>query len=327
MWRHDHRFELGHEGSGERRAWVVVGLTAAMMLAEIAAGIAFNSMALLADGWHMATHAGALTLAGLAYVFQRRHADNPDFAFGTGKVGSLAGFASAVALGIVALLMVWESGLRLIHPTPIAFGQALLVAAIGLGVNLVCAWLLGNVRSGERHDDRHDQAQPGRHGHEHHHVDHHGHDHNLRGAYLHVLADAFTSVTAIMALLSGMLIGWGWMDPAMGILGAGVILYWSRGLLRESGAALLDRGADPELAEGIKAAIEADADNKVVDLHIWRLAPAHDAAIVSLVTHNPRPPAHYKALVSKVRQFSHLTIEVNSRADKPAAIDQEGSRG
>jgi cation diffusion facilitator family transporter len=206
-WWYEHRFDLGYERQSEKRTWIVVGLTGVAMLAEIAAGIAFNSMALLADGWHMASHAGALTLSGLAYVFQRRHADNRNFAFGTGKVGSLAGFASAVALGIVAILMVWESLYRLLNPSPIAFVQALVVAVVGLAVNLASAVILGWSRPEHGHglsQKRGDGTARPETGEDRH---HHHHDHNLRAAYLHILADALTSVTAIAALLCGMFLG------------------------------------------------------------------------------------------------------------------------
>ncbi|RAU23413.1 cation transporter [Paramagnetospirillum kuznetsovii] len=293
-WQHAHKYFGGNEEAAERRTLIVVGLTVVMMVAEIAAGTLFNSMALLADGWHMSTHAGALGIAAFAYGFARRHAEDGRFTFGTGKVGVLGGFASAIILGIVALLMVWESASRLTETQTIGFDEALWVAVIGLVVNLVSALILGG------------------HGHEHHHDhhDHDHHDHNLRAAYIHVVADAVTSVLAIMALLLGKYLGWWWMDPVMGLVGAAVIAKWSWGLMAQTGAVLLDHNDDRELEEEVRAAIEGDADNRLTDLHLWRIGTGHWAAIVSVVTHEPRPPEHYKRLLAPVHELSHITIEV-----------------
>jgi cation diffusion facilitator family transporter len=282
------------EGAAERRTKIVVGLTVVMMVAEIAAGTVFNSMALLADGWHMSTHAGALSIAAFSYAFARQHADDPRFAFGTGKVGALGGFTSAIILCIVALLMVWESVSRLTVAQTIAFDEALWVAAIGLAVNLLSALILGG----------HGQD----HGHEHEHGHHH--DHNLRAAYLHVVADALTSVLAIIALFLGKFLGWWWMDPMMGLVGAVVIANWSWGLMRRTGAVLLDHSDDPGLRDEVRAAIEDDGDARLADLHLWQVGPGHWGAIVSIVTHTPRDPAHYKGLLAKVHELSHITIEV-----------------
>ena len=302
-WTHPHRFETGGEAAAERRTRIVVGLTLVMMVIEIAAGVLFNSMALLADGWHMATHAGALGITAFAYAYARRHADDPRFAFGTGKVGSLAGFASAVALAIVAALLIWESATRLLSVQVIAFDEALPVAVLGLLVNLASVAILGG--HAHSHDDDH--------GHEDHNHGH-AHDHNLRAAYLHVMADALTSVTAIAALLLGKYFGWWWVDPLMGIVGGTVILVWAWGLMRQSGATLIDM-SDQHLRQEVVDAIEGDADNKVADLHLWRVGPGHWAAIVSLVTHHPRSLEHYRALLAPVHEISHLTVEIQSRED------------
>ncbi|MDA8232234.1 MAG: CDF family Co(II)/Ni(II) efflux transporter DmeF [Magnetospirillum sp.] len=308
-WTHPHRYVAGSEERAERRTKAVVALTVAMMVAEITAGTLTNSMALLADGWHMSTHALALGIAAFAYSFARRHADDPRFTFGPGKVGVLAAFTSAVILGMVALLMVWESGNRLLATQTIAFDDALLVAVLGLAVNVASALLLAG-----DHEDHHGHGHYGHdhhgHGHGHGHGHHH-HDHNLRAAYTHVLADAFTSLLAIGALLCGKYMGWWWLDPAMGIVGAGVIANWAWTLLRRSGGALLDMNHDGGLAHEVRDAIEGDADNRVSDLHLWQVGPGHWAAIVSLVTHTPRAPDHYRALLAGVHELSHVTVEVH----------------
>ncbi|MGE5548728.1 MAG: CDF family Co(II)/Ni(II) efflux transporter DmeF [Solirubrobacterales bacterium] len=301
-WTHEHRFETGGERSAERRTGVVVALTVATMVAEIAAGTAFNSMALLADGFHMATHAFALGIAVSAYAFARKHATDTRFSFGTGKFGALAGFTSALILGVVALLMVWESGARLLSPQSIAFTEALVVAVVGLVVNLASAAILGQH---DHHADHHDDP------HGHGHADgHHHHDHNLRAAYIHVVADALTSVLAIAALLAGMTLGWWWMDPMMGLVGAAVISVWAVGLARRTGMVLLDMSHDPAVEAEIRALVEAE-DTRVSDLHVWQIGPGHWAAIVSVVTRTPRPPEHYRALLAPVHELSHVTVEVH----------------
>ena len=313
----------------ERRTWIVVGVTAAMMVGEVVGGSLYGSMALVADGWHMATHAAALTIAALAYRFARIHANDPRFVFGTGKVGELAAFASAVALGVAALMIGWESLLRLFNPRAIHFEQAIAIAVLGLIVNLASAALLhqgehghdhghghGSGRDHGRHDHAHD------HDHDHHDHDHHDHahdhdaqkhhhDNNLRAAYLHVLADALTSVAAIVALLSGRYLGWTFMDPLIGIAGAIVIAHWSVGLLRSAAASLLDMGNDPKMIERIRARLETGGD-RVCDLHLWRLAPGHQALMVSIVSSEPLPPAGYKAKLVQIRGLSHVTVEVNA---------------
>jgi cation diffusion facilitator family transporter len=311
--QHNHFFGQVSSES-EKRTRLVVGLTLVMMILEIAFGLWTGSMALLADGWHMGTHAGALGISLLAYWYARRHAEDRRFAFGTGKVGILGGYSSAIVLGIVALLMLYESVHRLIWPVDIRFGDALLVAVIGLAVNLVSAWLL--TAGGHSHHHHHHGGDEGVHGHAHSHG--HGHDHvhhdtNLRAAYLHVLADALTSVLAIVALLAGWLWGWAWMDPVMGILGVMVISKWAWGLLWESGHLLLDCDVHASgEADQVRAVIEADEDSAVSDLHIWPVGTTERAAIVSVVSHTPRRPDDYRQLLSQFPNLKHVTIEVHS---------------
>ena len=302
---HDHFFLGSNHQRNERKVWLVIALTASMMLVEIVAGTLYGSMALVADGWHMSTHAGAMLIAVLAYRFARRHAGNPRFTFGTGKLGDLAGFASAIVLALIALLIGWESLVRLTQPIHIDFNQAIAVAVVGLGVNLVCAWLLKD-----------DHAHHHHHGHEHHHSndEHHapgkGRDNNLRAAYLHVLADALTSVLAIVALLVGRSYGWLWADPAMGVVGALVIARWSWGLIRDSGSVLLDAAAEgQDVRQEIREAM-VPTGSQVTDLHVWQVGPGHFAAIVSLMAREPREPAHYKALLAHIHELSHVTVEV-----------------
>jgi len=303
--RHSHDFAIDHE-QAEKSTTRVMILTAAMMGVEIVAGAAFGSMALLADGWHMATHVAAFGIALFAYRYARSHAKNPQFTFGTGKVSVLGGFASAVALAVVALVMALESVLRMLEPQAIQFNQAIGVAAAGLAVNLASGWML---RGGRGHD--HD------HGHEHGH--HHDHDHNLRAAYLHVLADALTSVFAIVALGAGKYFGWVWLDPVMGLVGAAVITRWSWGLTRETSRILLDGGADPRTREAIRTAIERSADNRVADLHVWFVGPQHLSAAVSVVTHHPDSPERYKELLRDIPGLSHVLVEVNTCVDEACA--------
>ena len=303
---HDHAYESGHEREHERRTWIVVGITLIMMVAEITCGYVFHSMALLADGWHMSTHAGALGIAGFAYLFARKQAGNPRFTFGTGKVGALGGYTSAVILAVVACLVAAESLARLYSPVSIVFNDAIAVAALGFIVNMASAWLL---RGEHTHTHAHDHEHDHDHAHDHSHS--HEHDPNLRAAYLHVLADAVTSFLAILALLLGKLLGWVWLDPLVGLIGSAVIANWSLGLLRQSSALLLDNAPDGALAQAIRKAVEADADNQVTDLHLWHIAPGKLSAIISLVTDIPRPPAHYKTLLTGFDQLVHITVEVN----------------
>ena len=304
-WRHEHRFlDEAAVARNQRRVALVVGLTTVAMVLEIGAGWAFNSMALLADGWHMGSHAAALGITLFAYAYARKHATDARYTFGTGKVGVLGGFASALVLAVVALLMVWESVERLLSPLAIRFEEALVVATIGLGVNLASAWLL-------RHDHAPNEAAAHGHGHG------HGHDHNMRAAYLHVLADALTSVLAIGALVAGKVLGWTWTDPAAGLVGAAVIAWWARGLLLDTGRILLDGAVEDDERRAVQGLIEADADNRVVDLHMWRVGPGQTAAVVSLVTHYPRPPEHYRGLVAGRHGLIHVTVEVHTCDSEP----------
>jgi cation diffusion facilitator family transporter len=333
---HEHDFLGADHTRNERRTWAVIALTATMMVAEIIAGSVFGSMALLADGWHMATHAAALLISALAYRFARRRAHDPRFTFGTGKVGDLAGFASALILAIVALLILWESGQRIVAPVPISFAEAIAIAVLGLAVNVASAWLLVGDH-GHHHAHGHHHGHGHDHGHDHDHD--HGHDagpgllhtignpmaddtaatraghpapadHNLRAAYLHVLTDALTSVLAIAALAFGALFGWQWLDPAIGILGAALILRWSASLMADTGRILLDCvPPDPDLPARIRAAIETP-DTTVADLHVWQLGPGHLGAILAIRSAHPRPPADYRARLSNIPGLSHLTIEV-----------------
>jgi len=321
-WRHEHVFLGQHHARNEARTWAVVAITAAMMVAEIVGGSLFGSMALTADGWHMSTHAAALGVAGWAYLYARRRAHDPRYAFGTGKVGELAGFTSAVVLAIIAVLIAYESALRLLHPVAIAYGQAMAIAAVGLVVNVVSAWLLS---------DSHDHHHHG-HGHAHHEHDHHDHDHdhahdgdqhhhrdlNLRAAYMHVLADAATSVLAIASLGVGWMFGWSAADPIIGIVGAGVILSWSATLIRDAAAVLLDRVPLNGLDARIRRHLEIKGD-RIADLHVWRLGPGHHAAIVSVVSDRPQDPAVYKRRIAHLRGLSHVTVEVHPCPDHDKA--------
>lgn len=304
QFTHDHRFASDGEARSEQRTLWVVALTAVTMIAEILGGWWTGSMALLADGWHMGSHVAALGLAAFAYRFARTHAHDRRFSMGTGKVGSLTGFSSALLLGVIALLMIWESADRLADPVAIDYTAAIVVTLIGLAVNVASAFMLS---SGGHHHHHHDQGGD-HHDHDHRHDYHH--DHNLRAAYVHVLTDALTSVLALVALTGGLMLGLDWLDPLMGIVGAVVILWWARGLLRECARVLLDMEADPARAETIRKRIEADADNRVVDLHLWQVGTGHLALIVSLATHNPRPPHHYRALLRGIGKLSHCTFEV-----------------
>jgi cation diffusion facilitator family transporter len=305
-WRHEHVFLGEHHARNERRSWAVVALCGAMMIAEIIGGWLWGSMALIADGLHMSTHAGALVIAAFAYAYARRHARDERFTFGTGKLGDLAAFASAIVLAAIALLIGYESIERLVHPVPIAFDQAIPLAALGLGVNLLSAWLLhdGRDHAGE---DAHEHAHDGEHGHHHHDA-----DHNLRAAYVHVMADAAVSVLALIGLGAGRLLGWVWMDPMMGIVGMLVIANWSWNLVRVSGAVLLDMRPADGLAAEIARRLETGAHDRVADLHLWRVGPGHNAAVVSLVSDHPEPPATYKARLAGIPGLSHVTVEVHA---------------
>ncbi len=321
-WRHEHTFGTDVPASGERRTRWVVGLTLAMMAGEIVAGTVFGSMALLADGWHMGTHAAALGVTLFAYVYARRHAGDPRYTFGTGKVGALGGFASAVGLAVVALLVLAESARRLASPVAIRFDEAIAVAVLGLAVNLACAWLLRDHDPGHDHDHGHGHG----HAHDHDHDQEHGHagdpahgqhqDHNLRAAYLHVLADALTSVLAIVALVAGRSLGWTWMDPVMGMVGGAVIARWSWSLLRETALVLLDGEVPEARRRAMVAALEEDGAARVADLHVWRVGPRHLAAIVSVVSRAPRPPANYRARLAGFADLVHVTVEIHPAPER-----------
>lgn len=294
---HDHVF-LGkaHDQNARRTLWVVL-LTAGMMVVEIVAGVLFNSMALLADGFHMATHAGALGVAAIAYAYAKKHVNSRRYSFGTGKVGDLAGFASAMALGLVALGIALESAQRLLNPQSVAFGEATTIAAVGLLVNLASAWLLG---AGHHHGHGHSHD----HGHHHSHHDHH-HDNNLRSAYIHVLADALTSVLAIVALLGGRYLGWTWLDPVMGLVGAAVIAIWSWSLMRDTASVLLD-AHDTDLEQEIREFVEAPGDARITDLHVWRVGPGVHAAIVAVKGIDGDT---VRSRLHEVHEIAHLTVE------------------
>lgn len=317
---HHHVF-LGasHDANARRTLWVVA-LTATMMVGEIIAGYLTGSMALLADGFHMATHAGALSVAAIAYSYAKRHASDRRFSFGTGKVGDLAGFASALILAVIAIGIGVESVVRLFQPTTVAFTEATIVAAIGLAVNMASAFLLAGSHS---HDHGHSHSH-GHHAHGHGHHDHANNDHhdhpvagmrsqdnNLRAAYVHVLADALTSVLAIIALLSGRFLGWVWLDPVMGIVGALVIARWSWSLMRETAWVLLDR-TDEHVAEEIRELVEAPGDARIADLHVWRVGPDAHAGIVSVVAESAVDRAAVQARLKPVHELRHLTIEMRS---------------
>ncbi len=286
-WQHSHDFSVKNE-KGEQRTQYVLILTAITMIVEIIAGTVYGSMALLADGWHMGTHVAAFMIALFAYRYARKHVNNPAFAFGTGKVNVLGGFASAIALAVVALVMLVESLQRIVDPQTIHFNEAIAVASIGLLINVVSAFLLKDDHSYTHH-----------------------HDHNLKAAYLHVLADAMTSVLAIVALVSGKYFGWNWLDPIMGIVGAIIITRWSYGLLKQTSPILLDASIEEDHQRKIIEAIEKDSDNRISDFHVWKVGANHYAAIISLVTHYPCSTEHYKKLLNKFDKLSHVTIEVN----------------
>ena len=307
QFRHSHVFLGEAHERNERKTWTVIAICTAMMVAEIVGGLWFGSVALIADGLHMSTHAGALLIAALAYTYSRHYAEDARLAFGTGKLGDLAAFTSAIALAMIALLIGYESVERVIYPVPIAFNQAIPIAVVGLGVNLLSAFLLR-----DDHDHHHGHADHGDddHDHDHEHGSSHVHrDHNLRAAFVHVMADVAVSVLVIVGLVAGRQFGWVWMDPLMGLIATVVILSWSWTLIRSAGAVLLDVCPDPALSRKITARLEQGSD-RVSDLHLWRLGPGHLAAVVSLVTHEPRSPDQYKSRLSGLTGLSHVTIEV-----------------
>lgn len=302
QWDHAHDFGIDNKNR-ENKVWIVFWLTTIIMLLEITAGYWSGSMALLADGWHMGTHSAAFAIAIFAYWYAKKHASNKEFSFGTGKVTYLGGFASAVALAIVALMMAIESILRLIEPQAIHFNEAIIVAFIGLAVNVASVFVL--------HDDHH-------HHHHHHHHDHHshehdhGHDYNLKAAYFHVLADTLTSVLAIVALFTGKYFGWIWMDALMGIVGAAVISRWSYGLIKESSDVLLDKSVSMSSFNKVADVLKKENASIVSDLHIWKIASTHQAAILSVASKNPLEPSDYKQILERcLPRLSHVSIEIN----------------
>ena len=332
---HDHIFLGAAHEKNERRTWAVIALCAVMMVAEIVGGSLFGSLALVADGLHMSTHAGAMLIAALAYTYARKHASDSRFVFGTGKLGDLAGFTSAIALAMIALLIGYEAVSRFLSPVPIHFSEAIPIAVAGLLVNLASVWLLRGDHHGHSHGHGH-----GHHGHEHEHDEHaHGHedhdhaeghahdnhahaphhntesaaqrDHNIRSAYIHVIADAAVSVLAIIGLVLAREFGWLWMDPLAGIIGALVIANWSYGLMRDTGAILLDINPDQRMTENVRHAIEDNGD-KVLDLHVWRVGPGHMSAVISVATQETRHDSRfYHALLKRFNGLSHVTVEVN----------------
>jgi len=318
---HDHIFLGKDHDKAERRTWAVIILCSIMMVAEIIGGALFGSLALIADGLHMSTHAGALLLAALAYTYARKYADDRSFTFGTGKFGDLAGYSSAIVLAMIALLIGYEAVSRLLNPIPISFNEAIPIAVLGLAVNVASAWLLSG---GHHHGHSHGHS----HGHDHDHDRHHGEepqrielgdhaaghgahhrDNNMRAAVVHVMADAAISVLVIMGLVLARAFGWLWMDPLAGLIGALVIANWSVGLLRDTGGILLDRTPDPRMAEKVRKLIESEGD-QVTDLHLWRLGPGHLGAIVAVATSGAREAAHYRQRLAKFADLSHVTVEV-----------------
>ncbi|PCJ37344.1 MAG: cation transporter [Cellvibrionales bacterium] len=293
QWDHSHDFGVDNENR-ENKVKIVFALTTVIMVLEIGAGTWSGSMALLADGWHMGTHSAAFAIAMFAYFYAKKHANNKEFSFGTGKVNYLGGFASAVALAIVALMMAIESVQRLIEPQAIHFNEAIVVAIIGLTVNIASVFLL--------HDDHH---------HDNHDHEHHHHDHNMKAAYFHVLADTLTSVLAIVALLAGKFYGWIWMDSLVGIVGAVVIFRWSYGLIKESSEVLLDKSVGTSSLIKIAKAIKAENETVINDIHIWKIASIHQAAILSVAAKNPLELNEYKEILKKcLPRLSHVSIEI-----------------
>jgi len=310
---HSHVFLGEAHAQNERRTWTVIALCSAMMVAEIVGGILFGSIALVADGLHMSTHASALLLAALAYSFARRYAHDQRFSFGTGKLGDLAGFTSAIVLAMVALLIGFEAISRFIWPVPIGFDEAIPIAFLGLAVNVASALLLGagthrhthgHEHCADAHEDDHDA-------HEHAHGSAHR-DNNMRAAVVHVLADAAVSVLVIVGLLLGRFLGWAWMDPVIGLCGTVVIAAWSYGLIRDTGAILLDMNPDRGMAERMRAVLEADGD-RLTDLHLWRLGPGHLGAILSIATRHRREAQYYQSLLGRFHDLSHVTVQVEQQ--------------
>jgi cation diffusion facilitator family transporter len=297
-WQHGHGFGQDQKRPGESRTIIVIVITGIMMVVEIAAGILFGSMALLADGLHMASHAVALSINVFAYIYARRHAFDERYTFGTGKVNALGGFTGAVLLAIFAIIMAWESAKRFIYPVEIAFNHAIFVAVLGLIVNGASMFILDykSIPQKHRHDDPHQYG--------------HHQDHNLKAAYLHVLADALTSLLAIFALLTAKYFGLVWMDPLMGIVGAVLVSRWSLGLIRDTTGVLLDKRGPEDIRIKIKNNIEKNGRDQIGDLHLWSVGPNIYAAIITIVTLDPRPSEHYKRLIPSDLNLVHVTVEI-----------------
>lgn len=305
-WQHNHTFAQDRRKVGESRTLLVIAITAAMMSVELYTGVLFGSMALLADGLHMLSHAVALSITAFAYVYARRNARSTQYSFGTGKVNALGGFTGAVLLAIFAVFMAFESILRLFNPVEIVFNQAIFVAFLGLVVNGACVFILGVKEHDHKHKDEH--------------ADHHNdHDHNLKSAYLHVMADALTSVLAIFALLAAKYFGLIWMDPVMGIIGGLLVARWSYGLLISTSAVLLDRQAPERLTARVRELIEAGENSRITDLHIWSIGPSIYSAQIAVIAHHPLSPTGYKALIPESLGLVHIAIEVNACDDQERA--------
>jgi cation diffusion facilitator family transporter len=312
-WQHSHTFGQDRRRPGESRTLIVIALTGSMMVVEVVAGVLLGSMALLADGLHMASHTVALGVNVLAYVYARRHARDERYSFGTGKVNTLGGFTGALLLAVFAVLMVWESLLRLLRPVEIVFDQAILVAVIGLVVNGVCVFILGGAKAHEHEDEAALRADggPGWRSPPVHAHTHGDHDHNLQSAYLHVLADALTSVLAIVALLAAKYLGLVWMDPLMGILGAILVARWSVGLLRSTSRVLLDRQGPEALMREIREGIESDLDSRLTDLHLWAIGPDIYAAVMTIVAQEPGTPEDYRRRIAAHSELVHVSFEIH----------------
>jgi len=316
LWKHFHSFGQERKRPGEVRTFIVIAITGAMMVVEIFTGILFGSMALLADGMHMASHAAALTINAFAYIYARRHAHDARYSFGTGKVNALGGFTGAILLVIFAFVMAWESASRFIHPVQIAFNQAIFVAVLGLIVNGISVWILKHEEPGSA-EDKHSHDAATEKGADH--LHHQEGDHNLRAAYLHVLADALTSLLAIFALLTAKYLGLVWMDPLMGIVGAVLVSRWSFQLLGITSSILLDKQGPQEIRERIRKSIEGPNGDLVADLHLWSIGPQIYAAEISIVAREPKTPAQYKAMIPKDLGLVHVSVEVHKTRREPKA--------
>lgn len=308
---HSHAFGQDQKRPGEVRTIVVIAITGSMMVVEIATGILFGSMALLADGLHMASHAAALSINVFAYIYARRYAHDDRYTFGTGKVNALGGFTGAILLAFFALIMAWESIKRFVYPVEIAFNQAIFVAVLGLIVNGASVFIL-DYRRGHSNHERGD------------HNHNHDHDHNLKSAYLHVLADAVTSLLAIFALLTAKYVGLIWMDPFMGIVGAILVSRWSFGLMRDTSSVLLDKRGSEEIITTIKSCMEKDESDRISDLHLWSVGPNIYAAIITIVSSDPKPVDHYKQLIPSDLNMVHVTVEIHQ---KGRVMDSEKGLG